>query len=132
MVAAFASMLANAAPAIVTSLGVGAAKSFGSQFGAGAGKAASDALFTPQQNQQRFIQQQVMQQQNQGLFGAIGSGIGGAADTIIGLPGKVVGGVLGGVGGVLSGAGNLLSGNRQPPSSDAQQRFIAMQQQGYQ
>lgn len=123
MVAALGQMLASAAPAIVTSLGVGAAKQFGTQ----AGKAAGDALFSQQQQQQ-----QQQSQQQQGLFGSIGSGIGGAADAIVGLPGKVAGGILGGVGSVLSGAGNLLSGNRQQtPSSDAQQRFIAMQQQGY-
>lgn len=126
MVAALGQMLASAAPAIVTSLGVGAAKQFGTQ----AGKAAGDTLFNQQQQQQQQPQQQ--SQQQQGLFGAIGGGIGGAADAIIGLPGKVAGGILGGVGNVLSGAGNLLSGNRQQaPSSDAQQRFIAMQQQGY-
>ncbi|HEY9598361.1 MAG TPA: hypothetical protein V6D33_11885 [Cyanophyceae cyanobacterium] len=125
MVGVLASMLADAAPAIVTSLGVGAAKQFGTQ----AGKAAGDALFSQQQQQPQSQQQS---QQQQGLFGSIGSGIGGAADAIVGLPGKVAGGILGGVGNVLSGAGNLLSGNRQQvPSSDAQQRFIAMQQQGY-
>lgn len=123
MVAALGQMLASAAPAIVTSLGVGAAKQFGTQ----AGKAAGDALFSQQQQQP-----QQQSQQQQGLFGSIGSGIGGAADAIVGLPGKVASGILGGVGNVLSGAGNLLSGNRQQaPSSDAQQRFIAMQQQGY-
>lgn len=125
MVAALATMLADAAPAIVGSLGVSAAKGLGSQLGSGAGKAASDALFnsnssSPSQQQS----QNNSQQQNNGLFGAVGNVVDGA----ISLPAKAVGGVLGTAGNVLSGVGNFITGT---PSDAGQQKFIAMQQQGY-